>query len=383
MKQGRDYGVRRGEGSIAERVTKDGVVRYLARYHDGDRVRSRTFATLDEAEDHLRGIGRAKRSGRYVPTAEWTVAEVVSDYLERGRDRWKPNTYATYQTILHQVIVPSIGKDRVTELTARRCQHWIDGLTRTYSPARIEIIRAVLTGALKEAVRMDVLPANPLAGVRMPRKRRADRQTWHAADVAAIMRASKPEPMMHAYYAVALTTGMRPGEIRALMWDDIDLDAGRVIVRRSMTRDEHYRPVVGDTTKTGRVRVVAVPDRAVLALRRYRAEQTERRLRTEHWADTGLVFDRGDGHVMAQQTFARHHRAMCDRAGVPYTSPHGMRHAAATLLLEAGVDVKVVADTLGHSTTTTTRDIYQHTSERLQRTAADTLGALLDDALEA
>lgn len=60
-------------------------------------------------------------------------------------------------------------------------------------------------------------------------------------------------------------------------------------------------------------------------------------------------------------------------------SPHGMRHVAATLLLEAGVDVKVVADTLGHSTTTTTRDIYQHVTERLQRTAAETLGALLED----
>ena len=282
-----------------------------------------------------------------------------------------------------RVIAPTIGRERVVELTARRCQTWIDGLGKTYSPARIELVRAVATGALKEAMRMDVIPANPMAGVRMPRKRQPERVTWTAAEANAILKASEDDVQLHAYYAVALTTGMRPGEIRALMWKDIDLERGQITVRRSMTRDADYRPIVGETTKTGRVRVVAIPERTVTALRRQKVQQAERRLRADQWANTGLVFDRGDGHVMAQQTFARHHAQMCDRAGVPHVSPHGMRHTAATLLLEAGLDVKVVADTLGHSTTTTTRDIYQHTTERLQRTAADALGALLDDAREA
>lgn len=383
MARKHNHAVRRGDGSIEERLTQSGEPRFLARWHNGEKVVSKTFRTLDAAEAHLQDIGQRKRTGRYVPDEDWTVAEVVQDYIDHGRDRWKSNTVATYTTILNNVIAPTIGREKVVDLTARQCQHWINSLRRDYSPARIELIRAVITGALKEAVRLDVIRANPMADVRMPKKSRPERQLWTPEEAKRVLAASEPDPQLHAFYRVALTTGMRPGEIRALMWGDIDLDAGKITVRRSVTRAENYRPIVGDSTKTGKTRTVGIPPRTVAALKRYRASQAERRLRTEHWAKTDLVFDRGDGHVMAQQTFARRHERIIELAGVPHVSPHGMRHVAATLLLEAGVDVKVVSDTLGHSTTTTTRDIYQHVTERLQRTAADTLGALLDDVHEA
>lgn len=376
--------VKRGDGWIQERSRKDGSLAFVARWREdhpkrGPVWKAKTFDTMDAAEHHLYEIGRAKRSGRYIPDDRRTVTDMVRDYIRRGGRVWKANTVATYTTILTNVIAPAIGDVRVKELTATRCQHFIDAVSRQYSPARVELIRAVITGALKEQVALDAIPKNPMAGVRMPKKTKTERQMWTPAHVAAVMRVVKVDPMLHAYYAVALTTGMRPGEIRALMWDDIDLDAGTVTVRRSITRAENYRPVIGDSTKTGRIRTVAIPPRTVAALKRYRVSQSERRLQAGAWATESVVFDRGDGHPIAQQTFARKHERVIALAGVPHLTPHGMRHVAATLLLEAGVDIKIVSDTLGHKNTDTTRDIYQHVGDELKRTAADVLGAVLGE----
>ena len=379
MTRKQDRALRRGDGFVEERTTKGGVVRYVARWRDRDRWRGKTYDTYDDAEARLQQISRDKRSGRFVPDDELSVTDAVHDYIERGRKRWKPTTVATYTAILQNHITPGIGKVRVRDLTARRCQHFIDGLSRTFAPALVEMVRSVLGGSLKEAVRLDAIPANPMAGVRMPRKVRREPEIWSGADVATIMRVSRSDPFMHAYYAIALTTGMRPGEIRALKWTDVQMDAGTIRVSRTMTRDAEYRHVVGTTTKTGTVRVVAIPQVTIDALKRYRSAQAQRRLRTEHWADTGLIFDRGNGHVIPQQTFARMHTRMVERAGVPYVAPHGLRHTAATLLLESGVDSKIVSATLGHARTATTQDIYQHIRPAVQRTVADLLGAMLDD----
>lgn len=372
-----DRTIRRGDGYITERTLSTGEARYQARWHDGERWRAKTFRVMEDAEDHLRDIGRKKRRREYVPDAEYTLLDVVDDYLERGASRWKPNTVATYTTIRDTVIDDAIGRQLVTELDPRRMQRWIDGLSRTYSPSRIDVIRALATGALNEAMRLGVIRSNPLTGVRMPKRQHKTHTVWSADESAKALDASRDDPLLHLYYIIAVTTGMRPGEIRALKWVDIDFDRKLLTCRRTMTRDANYSPVVGDTTKTGRARVIALPEMTVEALRDHRRAQTERRLSHHAWHDGDMVLDRGNGAPLPQQTIFRKHRDLIAATGLPACRLHDLRHAAATMLLEAGVDVKVVSDMLGHANSAITRDIYQHVTETMQRTAADTLGDLV------
>lgn len=377
MKQGRDYGVRRGEGSIAERVTKDGAVRFLARWHDGDRVRSKTFATLDEAEDHLRTVGRAKRGGRYVPDRGMTVADVVDEYITRGERRWSPNTAANYRQIARSIIVPALGRKKATDLTPRMVQTFVDDLGRRYSPRRVEVIRAVLSGAFKEARRLGIVTTNPTEGIRGAKVQRTHTPSWSQDEAARVLATVEDDPEQHAWYMVALTTGMRPGELRALQWKDIDTTRSIIHVRRTVSRDAEFRPVISDGTKTGRVRAVNVPQVTIAALQRYRPVQAAQRLQAAHWRDLDLVWTRGDGNVVPQQTIAKRHKAVCLRAGVPVISPHGVRHTAATLLIEAGVNIKTVSDMLGHARISITLDTYTRATDEMKRSAADTMGELV------
>lgn len=373
----RKHDIRRGDGFVEERTTKAGAVRYVARWHDGDRWRGKTFPTVEEAEDHLRSIGRAKRRGDYSPDSPMTVAELLAVYIERGARRWSANTVATYTLIAERYIGPHIGKKRVVTVTPPQVQAWLDRLTREgLSAAIVGNARSLLSGACDEALRMGMVRANPVAGTRAPARPRGERVTWSADDVARVLDAVDAEPhavQWRAFYLLALTTGMRPGELRAVRWRDIDLDTGTVTIRRTMTRNADFRHDIGDVTKTGRVRTVAVPLETTEALRLQRADQRRRRIAAEHWRDRDLAFDRGDGNPVAQQSASNVHHRVCTRAGVPRIRMHDLRHTAATLMLANGTHPLVVSQMLGHASITTTLDIYSHVDVSMQRAASDAL----------
>lgn len=380
VKTSKDRGLRFGEGSVLVR----GETKVQARWPDGGRMRAKTFtaATVGEArdlaEDHLRKIARDKRSGRYVPPSELTVEGLMAEYLERGKQRWSTNTQASYALLVRRWIIPGIGMQRVVELTTRYLQTWFDGLVRDgQQPSQVNNIRIILSGAFREAVRLGTLATNPVTGIRTPTRRKTVLSTWSAPDVRAVLAACAGDVWMHTFYTVALTTGMRPGELRALMWKDIDLEAGRIQCRRSMTRDASFRAMVGDQTKSGRTRVIAIPGETVIALKSVQQDQRTRRIAHADWQATDIVFDRGSGTFIALTTLETRHRAICAAAKVQHIRLHDLRHTAATLLLEADVHPKVVSDILGHSSIAITMDRYAHVSDALQRAATSRLGDVL------
>src|SRR5690606_5301611 len=110
------------------------VVRYVARWRDRDRWRGKTYDTYDDAEAYLQQIGRDRRSGRYTPDADLTIAQMLDDYLRRGERRWSPNTTANYRQIARSILVPALGKKKVRDLTPRHVQDFIDDLGQQYSP---------------------------------------------------------------------------------------------------------------------------------------------------------------------------------------------------------------------------------------------------------
>lgn len=375
--QGRD--LKRGDGYVTPRVTSTGETRYQARWYDQGSWRSKTFGSLDDAEDHLRSVSRSKRDGRYVSESRMTVNDALAGYMERGKRRWKDNTFSTYSGVIRFHIAPYIGKLRLVNLTPLRVQNWVDTLNRKgLSPSVIENARVILNGSCKDAIRLGVINSNPVTGVDMPPRIRPTYTVWTAEQVKAVLDACGDDIRMFTYYVVALTTAARPGEIRALKWSDISFERGRVTVSRTITRDERGRQVLGDTTKTSRTRTIALSDSTISALKAWRVHQAERRLSAEHWRDLDLVFDRGDGNILPQNTVARAHQRIATDARVPIIRMHDIRHTAASLLVEAGTHIKVVADILGHSSVAITMDTYSHPGESIQREATNLLGDIID-----
>ena len=170
---------------------------------------------------------------------------------------------------------------------------------------------------------------------------------------------------------------MRRGEVLGIRWNDVDLDARRLSVRRSVTCTGYQVHINPTKTRTSR-RTVDLDPRTVNVLAEWRAAQ-DRELGERD--PIGTVFTRPTGqpphpHVLSQ-TFNRLQRT----AGVPRIRLHDLRHTHATLLLKAGVPLKVVSERLGHSTPAFTMAVYQHVLPGMQRDAADLFAQMITDAV--
>ncbi len=371
-----------GEGSTETVRYADGSTGEKARWHEyegGRRVsRTKTFRDLsgvtakERAEDHLRAIGRSVRAGQYVPDSDMTIADLIGEYVKRGRRRWSSNTTASYQTLIDKWILPRLGKRKVVGLKPRVLQTFFDDLHEAGNGAsQINNIRIILSGALNEAVVLEVIKQSPLAGIAIATKRQHKINPWTMDETRKVLDACKGDSATYAFYLVALTTGVRPGEIRALKWSDFDERRRTITVRRTMTRADNFTPIIGETTKTGEGRVIVIPQETVDALKALRVAQNTRRLAHGNWLDLDLIFDRGNGNFLGATGVSLRHRRVCDAAGVRCIRQHDLRHTYATLELEGGTSIKIVSERLGHRKVQITMDMYMHVSEDLQRATAD------------
>jgi integrase len=197
--------------------------------------------------------------------------------------------------------------------------------------------------------------------------------------VTAFLDATRDHPM-HALYVLAITTGMRQGELLDLAWEDVDLDAGRVVVRRSLQRQREAGLVIIQPKTARSRRSIVLCQRAIAALRLHGDRQTfERKAAAEDWHDQGLVFCKPKGGPLDPSHQTATFKEALKRAALSQIRFHDLRHTSATLLLAKGVHPKVVSEMLGHATVTLTLDTFSHLVSTLHEQTA----AAMDDLLSA
>ncbi len=228
-------------------------------------------------------------------------------------------------------------------------------------------------------MRWNLIARNPTEAVDAPCPRLKEISVFTVEEAQRFLEAAKGD-RLHALYVLALMTGMRQGELLGLRWQDIDLSAGSLSVRRTLVRTSQGWSWADPKTAKGR-RTIALPDLAVEALRQHRVRQLEERLRAGAlWADIDLVFPNQTGKPLERQNVVkRSFRPLLIRAGMPSSRFHDLRHSAATLLLSLGEHPKVVQERLGHSTIGVTMDTYSHVLPDMQRKAAAKLDALFSE----
>jgi integrase len=200
----------------------------------------------------------------------------------------------------------------------------------------------------------------------------------NAEEARRFLEAAADDPL-EALYVLAITTGMRQGELLALRWQDIDLDAGTVQVQRAVSRVRRGGFVEGEPKSARSRRQIVLAPIAVAALRRHWARQMEARLASDKLPGAAaLVFQNGLGAYLEPQNVQRRSfKPLLCRAGLPEIRFHDLRHSAATLLLSLGTNPKIVQELLGHSSITLTLDTYSHVLPGLQEEAVGHLDALL------
>jgi integrase len=203
---------------------------------------------------------------------------------------------------------------------------------------------------------------------------------WDAAELRHFLDVTATH-RHHVLFTVAARTGMRRGEVLALRWHDIDFDRSTITIRRSLAEVGWDLQFTDVKTRTAR-RTINVSRQALDALRRHRDAAEKAAADSGDAFDAkGLVFAGPDGGPIHPEYVTRAFDRLVARHGMPRIRFHDLRHTHATLLLRAGVPLKVVSERLGHASPGFTLNVYQHVLPGMQAEAAEVFERLLDAAI--
>jgi integrase len=332
------------------------------------------------------------------PSTEGTVGYLLTHWMRMvERDR-SPTTADEYWRIIDKVWMPGVGDVKLSKLTAHQLQAILDAEhDRGLSPASVEREFAIVRRALNEAVRLGWITHSPAAGVVLPAKLTEDDDDPPSIPellkILAVADAAESGPGLGMLLRISAATGIRRGELCGLRWRDVDLERGRILVRKNaVIKKNRRRPgedaprrarkVVVKDTKTHQKRPISI-DAGTVQLLKIHRERCEA-LAAEAGASMptkAFVFSREpDGSVPIRPPWVTEaFKAAAVEAGVD-AHLHQLRHLNATLQLAAGVPLAVVSKRLGHRYQSTTLNIYSHVLDG-DEAAADVLGDLLSDAL--
>jgi len=337
--------------------------------------------------------------GRFKKTTA-TVGQLLDRWLEHIEPRQRPRTVYENRAKIEKRIRPLLGHVRLDRLGADT----LDGaysrwLAEGLSPSTVHKYHSILSAALSTAVKWGWIDRSPAARATAPSPARREMSVPTPERLSMLIAAAETDdPVVATAIALAALTGARRGELVGLRWSDVDLEAGRVRIARSLVLAGgalHEGP-----TKTHQIRFVALDEIGVEVLRRHREYMEGVAL----WAQTRIAPDpyvlsySADGSTPAgPDTFTHRFGALCrqmetaaaKRAGVEVKELasaerwryrfHDLRHFSATTLVAAGVDVRTVASRLGHAQPTLTLNLYAHALPERDRYAATVLGGTLTE----
>jgi integrase len=337
------------------------------------------FKTKREAQNHLTGVLHAVKTGTYVGPDRQTFSAVFDDWLFSVSARLRPTTVDKYRRDFNRYVRPKLGSTPLQSLTALHIDRLYGELLAALSPTSVSHVHALTHKVLADAVRKGLLARNIAEAASPPKPPKPGERhyTIWSRDQLGIFLRSVEGDRLYALWRLYAVTGCRRGEALAATWDDIDLDAGRWVIRRALGV-LNGSPVFG-LTKTGRVRTVRLDAATVAALRTHRKAQLEERLRAgSAYQDYGLVFCKEDGTHLHPNIVTRVFGRVAAQAGLPRIRLHDVRHSAITAMLDQGVHVKVVAERVGHASTSFTQDVYAKALPDMQRDAATRIAAAID-----
>lgn len=366
------------EGTIYRR--KDG--RWVAIVTlDAGRRKCFYGATQRIVRDKLSAARRAIDDGLPVASDRQKVGKYLDRWLvEIARPSVRPSTYVRYQQLAAHVI-RGVGHLPLVKLSPLDLQGLYAQLGQQLAPRTVGHCHRVLHKALADAFRFGLVHRNVCDVVRPPKVARAEMHVLDGDQARALLVAAAGDPL-EALYVLALHAGLRSGELLALKWADVDLDAGRLSVKRTVRHMIGLGAVEGEPKSARSRRNVLLTPLTIAALRRHRTRQAAQRLRASYWDDLDLIFTNEVGrHVQANNMRLRSFLPLLNRAGVPAIRFHDLRHSCATLLLLSGVHAKVVSEILGHSNIGLTLETYSHVLPSMQADAVAKMEALFTVAI--
>ena len=362
-------------GQIIKRGERKWLLRVdLGRDEQGKRQRlNRTVhGSKKEAQQVLNEMLHAKDTGTLIQRSKESLNAYLDRWLKTAvKPRVRERTHKEYSSTLRRYVRPALGARRLSSINPVDIQNLYSTMQARGLKDSARYTHTVFRDALNQAVKWQMLSRNPADYVELPKQNRQEMQSLTEEEAARFLKTAKINKW-YCFFSVLLGTGLRPSEALGLYWSDLDLAKGTLTVRRALGFVNGRWVFEEPKTKNSR-RTIPLPPPLVADLSDHMTRQHERGI------DADLVFTNLSGDPVHENNIAQNHfKKLAKRIGLaPAVRLYDLRHTHATLLLQAGVNAKVVAERLGHSSIKITLDTYAHVLPNMQQEAADKLTGIL------
>ncbi|MFC7892637.1 tyrosine recombinase XerC [Streptomyces sp. NPDC057381] len=321
--------------------------------------------TKTEAKNKLKEVLRDHEDGLAIAPTGYTVADAVNDWLAYGLAGRDQRTVENCTHLSQKHVIPGLGARKLRDLSAEDVDRWLAVKAQTLSTRSLQAVHSCLNRAVKRAMARDKVKRNVVELCSVPQGQPGrPSKALTFAQAEAVLNAAEGTSM-HAYIVVALLTGARTEELRALTWDHVFLKGSpdveppqppHIAVWRSVRRG-------GDTKTRKSRRTLALPARCVEVLWQHFEDQGWERLAAgDKWEENGLVFSSAVGKPLDATNVRRAFRqALKDANGINADewTPRELRHSFVSLLSDRGVPLEEISRLVGHSGTAVTEEVYR------------------------
>jgi integrase len=401
-----------GEGTIGRR--KDGryEAKVFVRCADGTYSRRSVYGkTRGECRTEMLKLQARAESGLTINTTTLTVGEYLTYWLHQiAEPAVRRTTFASYEPLVRLYLIPGLSRRRLRDLRAPHIRTWLNTVAQTCqccaqgkdarraeqpggkaqccakdeccgsvpSDSTVRYLLKLLRAALQAATGEELIERNPARLVKLRATTGKKIAPLSAQESRRFLTAARTHRLF-ALWAVALGVGLRRGEALGLKWSDVDLDRGRLTVRRSLQRVDGELTLHQTKTSTSE-RTIPLAQPLIRALHDHRQRQLDERFTAgAAWEDHDLIFCTAQGRPIEPRNINRAFTALLRKANLRSIRLHDLRHSCATLLFTQGVEAATVQRILGHSSITVTTSTYVDVIEQVQHDALSRLDVLFED----
>ena len=377
-----------GEGNIRKRSDGRWEGRYTAGYNPqtGKRIIKNVLGkTQAEVKAKLAKALEDSKELDIVRTDEYTVAEWLRLWYELyAEPNVRPTTAASYRRNIELHVIPHIGDIKLNRLTSRKLQKFYKDLLENgrlreaqkeknpgLSNSTVRGIHMMLHNALDRAVRERLILRNPTEDCIIPKLEKKEMKILRPEDIKAYLAAAERRGVLPMFY-LELVSGVRKGELVALLWDDLDIEQRTISVSKQALSRPGGEIVVNRPKTENSIRAISIPQEAVDLL----VEEHQK-----HPDNPYMFPSPKTGEMYYPDSVVNLHKKLLQDAGLGHIRFHDLRHTFATMALQNGVDVKTVSAMLGHYDAGFTLRTYTHATRQMQEQAAEKMGSFMTQVM--
>jgi integrase len=379
---------KRGEDSwrltvYAGKDAKGNYIRHMQTVH---------CRTKREAETEWAKFKTEVEAGQYIKPQKMTFANFVKEWRDKyANEQLAERTMYTYESNIKLRLLPTFGHLQMEDITTLHIVNYLqtlgkeggreDGKAGGLASGTIQYNHRILKNIFSLAVKWEVVKRNPVSSAQKPKVSYKDVLPYDEAEVQVLMLALEKEPIhWRVMIQLALTTGLRRGELLALEWKHVDWDNGLIHVLQSVSSTTAGVARVKEPKTRKSKRKVSLPEQLLKKLREYMVHQGKERDKLgEGWqgGEHLFIFAHPDGKAFHHERPYLWFRSFLKKTKLRYIRFHDLRHTSATLLINQGVHAKLISERLGHGNITTTMNIYGHALQTADKDAANKIGNVI------